>query len=53
MEVSSVGLTGQGQEVQAKETAKQQPPPPPPAESDTVHLSDDAKALASRSVLDS
>ncbi len=53
MDVSSIGHAGHGNEVQAKATASEkQPTPPPPAKSDSVEISDDAKALASQSVLD-
>ncbi|GEM_PF-3159919 len=52
MDVSSIGLASQGNDVQAKAAAPQQQPPPPPAETDSVELSNDAKALASKSVLD-
>lgn len=53
MDVSAVGQTGQGHEVQAKAAvaAEKQPPPPPPAKSDSLQISGEAKALAS-SVLD-
>jgi len=53
MDVSAIGHAGHGHEVQAKATASEkQPPPPPPAKGDNVEISDDAKALASKSVID-
>jgi hypothetical protein len=53
MDASAVSAASPGHEVQAKAAASQkQPPPPPPAKPDSVEISDDAKTLASKSVLD-
>ncbi|MDT7044271.1 hypothetical protein [Candidatus Nitronereus thalassa] len=54
MDVSAVSAASAGHEVHTKASAseKQSPPPPPPAQGDSVEISDDAKTLASKSVLD-
>ena len=53
MEVSVVSAASPVHEIHAKTAASEkQSPPPPPAQGDSVEISDDAKALASKSVLD-
>lgn len=51
MDVSSVSSAGHSAEPQAKTGSAQKEPPPPP-QTDSVEISKDAKALASKSVLD-
>lgn len=53
MDASAISSASPGHDVQAKAAASEnQPPPLPPAKGDSVEISDDAKTLASKSVLD-
>ena len=52
MDVSAISHAGHGTEGQAKAAASENQPPPPSTQGDLVEISDDAKTLASKSVLD-
>ena len=51
MDVSALGLAGSGSEVHTKASVSEKQPPPPVTD-DSVEISEDAKTLASKSVLD-